>query len=221
MEARTTASLVDEYGSTAPGTSVLILDPDLARRFVLERKATGLDRRDEVWKGVYIVSPLVNNEHQRLAFRLAMILESILPPGSGEAFHEVNVSDREHGWESNFREPDVAVFLVGGPGRNCGTHWCGGPDLVVEVISRNDNSHKKLDFYAANGVRELILIGRDPWTIEFHRPVDGRLTLAGVIRVGDLAIASQVVPATFRLVEGDPRPKVEVASTRDVGRWSI
>ncbi len=201
--------------------TVLILDPVLACRVIAERQLNGLDRRDEVWDGVHVMSPLANNEHQRLAFRLAMILDSILPPGSGEAFHEVNVSDREAGWEMNFREPDVAVFLTDGPGRDCGSHWCGGPDLVVEVMSRNDRSHQKMDFYALNGVCELILIDREPWAIEFYRLANGRLTLVASARVGDAAIASEVVPATFGLVAGGNRPKVEVVSKTDDRRWTV
>ena len=145
-------------------------------------------------------------ETPRIVEGAIMILDSILSPGSGEAFHEVNVSDREAGWEINFREPDVAVFLTDGPGRDCGTHWCGGPDLVVEVMSRNDRSHQKIDFYASNGVCELILLDREPWAIEFYRLANGRLTLAASARVGDAAIASEVVPATFGLVAGGNRP---------------
>jgi hypothetical protein len=82
-------------------------------------------------------------------------------------------------------------------------------------------SAQKLDFYASNGVRELIPIDRDPWAIEVYRAVDGRLTLAATIKVGDPAIVSEVVPASFGLVAGKPRPKIEIASTRDDRRWSV
>jgi hypothetical protein len=47
---------------------VLLLDPDPA--FLEERRRLRLDRRDEVWDGVYHVVPSANTEHQRGMYRL-------------------------------------------------------------------------------------------------------------------------------------------------------
>ncbi len=44
--------------------TVLINDPDLARRFRAEREASDASHHDEVWDGVYVVSPNPNNIHQ-------------------------------------------------------------------------------------------------------------------------------------------------------------
>src|SRR5205807_1914287 len=106
------------------------------------------DRRDEVWDGVYIVSPLPNVEHQRLAAQLWSVLDAVVEPtGMGIAINGVNVSDREEGWVHNYREPDIAIFLNDNPARDCGTHYVGGPDFVVEILSPHDLAREKRPFY--------------------------------------------------------------------------
>ncbi len=50
--------------------SIVIDDPALSERLLAERRVFDGDRYDEVWDGIYIVSPIPNNEHQELATRL-------------------------------------------------------------------------------------------------------------------------------------------------------
>ena len=45
--------------------SLLVSDPELKERLLAERRASGGDRYDEVWDGVYVMSPLADDEHQR------------------------------------------------------------------------------------------------------------------------------------------------------------
>ena len=76
---------------------------------------SGADRYDEVWEGIYMMTPAPNLEHQKLVFRLADVLDSVIgKTGLGDVYPEVNVSDREDDWTQNFREPDVVVVLQGG-----------------------------------------------------------------------------------------------------------
>jgi Uma2 family endonuclease len=131
------------------------------------------------------------------------------------------ITDREEKWTKNFRCPDVAVFLNGTTAINKKTHWLGGPDFAVEVISRHDRSRKKFDFYAKVGVKELLLVDRKPWALELYRLQDGKLVLAGK---SDLAqpniLVSEVVPLTFQLLVGDPRPRIEMTHVDGDQRWS-
>jgi hypothetical protein len=120
----------------------------------------------------------------------------------------------------------VAVFLAGTSARNRETHWLGGPDFGVEVISRGDDSRDKLPFYAAVGSRELLLIDRDPWALELYRPGVGGvgLALAGTSTVGGgELLASAVLPLGFRLVagEGGGRPRIEVTHADGAQRWLV
>src|SRR5438876_69925 len=100
-------------------TSLLVCDPQESQKLIAQRKATGLDRFDEVWEGVYVMPPIANNEHQALASRIGGILQPLGPwPEGGTVYVGVNVSDREQGWEHNYRVPDVAAFLKGNPARD-------------------------------------------------------------------------------------------------------
>jgi Uma2 family endonuclease len=202
---------------------VLVTDPDIEERLMAEREAIGGNQHDEVWDGVYVMSPLPNIEHQILAAELWLIFRTILAGGGlGIAINGVNVSDRDDGWQENYREPDVAVFLAGNPARNCGTHWHGGPDFAVEILSRGDLAREKFPFYAKIGVRELLLVDRDPWALELYRLQEGRLTEAGRLTPGDAtALTSEVLPLAFRLLPGEPRPAIEAIETAGPGHWTV
>jgi Uma2 family endonuclease len=176
-----------------------------------------------VWEGVYMMVPLANNEHQNLQSRLAAAIQNAVGwDEPAQVDSGANVSDREDDWTFNYRIPDVVVVFPGGAARDCGTHWCGGPDFCVEIASTGDRSRDKLDFYAQLGVRELLLIDRNPWTLEMYRLAGGRLDLVGR---SDLStqdtLASAVVPTSFRLVPGTPRPKIEVTHRDGVQRWLV
>jgi hypothetical protein len=43
--------------------SALILDPGLVEQMIEQRRAWGADKHDEMWDGVYVMTPLPNNEH--------------------------------------------------------------------------------------------------------------------------------------------------------------
>ena len=49
--------------------SVVVNDENFANELIAQRQASGADRYDEVWEGVYMMSPIANNEHQALVFR--------------------------------------------------------------------------------------------------------------------------------------------------------
>jgi Uma2 family endonuclease len=201
--------------------TLLVADPDLRRRLLAERRASGGDRFDEVWDGVYVMSPLANDDHQRIVARLTAILDQVIgQAGLGEVRPGVNVSDRVKGWKQNYRCPDVAVRLEGGRARILTNHWCGGPDFAVEVISPGDRARQKLDFYAAIGSRELSLIDRDPWSLELYGLAGDRLVPVGVSRPGaPIELRSNVVPLTFRLIEEGGRPRIEVVHVPAGSRW--
>ena len=134
----------------------------------------------------------------------------------------MNVSDREENWVQNYREPDLAVVLRSNPAKNCGTHLCGGPDLVVEILSPNDPTRQKRDFYAKVGVRELLIVDRDPWVLELYRLDSGRLDLCGTSNVDDQPpVSSKVLPLTFRLSSGEERPVIEVSRSDGGQTWRI
>jgi Uma2 family endonuclease len=200
----------------------LILPADEMKRIIRRRQRTGADRYDEVWDGVYVMSPIANNEHQRFVGDLTYVFKVALGDFPGEALPGANVSDREDDWTRNYRCPDVVVILPGSAAQDRETHFLGGPDFAVEVISPGDRSRKKLDFYASVGVRELLLVDRKPWRLELYRLEGERLTLAGTaIPGGAEPIPSLVLPVAFRLTAETPRPRIEVTHRSDGRVWFV
>ena len=93
-------------------TAVLVSDLETATRLRAEREASDAGKYDEVWDGVYVVSPIANTLHQRLVMQLILALQSVLDlDGSDRMYAGINVSDREEGWLQNYRVPDLAVVL--------------------------------------------------------------------------------------------------------------
>lgn len=193
----------------------LILDSLAEEQLIHERQAIGADRYDEVWDGVYVMSPIANNQHQWLATQISAEIASVIDrQGRGQVFAATNVSDQETDWVRNYRVPDVAVFLNDNPAADRGTHWFGGSDFAVEIVSPGDRSREKFDFYAAVHTRELLILDRNPWSLELYRLEGEHLELVGSSRPGEEAIlTSGAIPFTFRLLAGEQRPPLEMVDT--------
>ena len=203
--------------------ALLVLDRIEEDRLIRERRENGLDRYDEVWEGMYVMAPLANLEHQTMIEYFTSIFRAALGWNRRVVIHPgANVSDREEGWAKNYRVPDITVTLPEGLARFCGTHWVGGPDFVVEVVSEEDRSRDKLEFYGQIGVREVLIVDRDPWSLELYRLIDGEMTSVGTTAPGQAQkLASEVLPVSFRLVEDPERPILEVTHADGVQSWSI
>ncbi len=202
--------------------TALIADPRVAEHIIAERRARGLDRKDEVWEGVYIIMPDPNVEHQRLVMRLGFVFCQVVnPPAGGEVFPGLNLSDRVADWTYNYRCPDVAVFLAGNTAQVFEAHICGPADFLVEIVSPDDKSREKFDFYARLGVRELLLVDRQPWSLELYRHNGRQLVLAGRSGAeGSEVIASAVLPFGFQLFPAQPRPEIRITEIGGTRTWT-
>jgi len=149
-------------------------------------------------------APLPNDEHQDLQTSLCTVFQIVVQwTGAGLVRAGVNVSNRDEGWEHNYRCPDVVVFMSGTSARNCDTHWVGGPDFAVEVRSPGDRTRDKLAFYASVNVRELLIVERRPWSLELYRLAKGELARVCQSTQDNAAtLTSEILPLSFRLVYG-------------------
>ncbi len=203
--------------------SLMVLDERVAERLLAERRARGGDHHDEVWDGIYMMSPLPNNEHQILVALLTSVLQMTVGwTGLGDVLPGAKITDLEEDWVRNYRCPDVVVFLNEGRAINRETHFFGGPDFAVEIVSEYDRSREKLPFYARVGVRELLLVDRDPWVLELFRLREDRLMPVGrsTLENPDL-LASTVLPLSFGLVPGETRPRIALAHENGIERWVL
>jgi Uma2 family endonuclease len=169
------------------------------------------------------MSPDPNIEHQGLGFLLAKAIHAAAGlPESLPVFLGVNVSDRVEGWRENYRVPDVALYLPDNPAQDCDTHWSGGPDLGVEILSEGDRGRDKLDFYGKVNTRELMIIDRDPWALELNVLKRKKLRLTGRSTPDDpVWLESTVLPVAYRLIAGTPRPVIEVRNTDTDQVWRV
>lgn len=198
--------------------ATLLTDPEMERKARAGRAGTDGEKWDEVWDGVLVMPTLPNDEHQEIQGNL---LVPLIVLKLGKARPGVNVTDRHPDWKENYRCPDVVVYLDGNPAINHGSHWVGGPDFLVEIISEGDLAWDKLAFYAKANTREVLIVDRDPWALELYQLAGGKLQLAGRSDLANTAVlASGVLPLTFQLRPGTPRPVIHITHTATGQTWT-
>jgi Uma2 family endonuclease len=115
-----------------------------------------------------------------------------------------------------------AVFLKDGQAEDRQSHWVGPADFLVEIVSPEDRTREKLPFYSALGVRELLIVDRQPWALELYRRHEGALGLIAKAQPDDgQRLASDVVPLEFQLVAGDARPRILVGHPLSGRMWRL
>jgi Uma2 family endonuclease len=124
------------------------------------RKKTGIDRWDEMWDGVLHMTPAPNVEHQRiLGAMIGFLVPASGTRGRGIVLPGINVFGQNG---ENYRIPDI-TFVAKDREKilaRDGVHG-DGPDAVIEIRSPEDETYEKLPFYAAIGVREVLVVDRD------------------------------------------------------------
>jgi Uma2 family endonuclease len=203
---------------------VRILDPGLIDLFIRERQQRGIDGPDETWEGVYTVPPLPNNAHQDLTASLVALLFNVVNlEGRGRVYAGANVSDRREGWEHKFRGPDVVVVLNDSRAVDCGTHWMGGPDFLVEIQSPGDETEEKIPFYSDLKVQELLIIHRDTRDLRLYRHNGRKLVpVKPSTHAGGKWLVSRVVALAFRRAGSEETPTLEICRTdAQAGNWTV
>ena len=190
------------------GVLLEVTEADLARRRLL-----GLDRWDEMWEGVLHMAPAPMYEHQRVLDRLiAFLLPLIERRGRGTLVSGVNVFN-EASRKPDYRIPDLTFVAAGHEGliAEDGIRR-GGPDAVVEIRSPEDETYDKFPFFAALGVREVIVIPRDTKQPEVYR-LAGRQYVAVAPGVEGWVV-SEVLGVRFRLLDAE-HPVLRVQDATD------
>ena len=151
-----------EARGSLDGMWTLVKDPAPAEFEALleRRRQLGQDRFDEVWEGVLHMNPAPSYEHQRLSQRLAVILDPLASAAGLEAvIGGVNIGDPR-----DYRIPDGSLHRPGSGGT-----YLPSAELVVEIVSPNDDTWKKLAFYAAHHVDELLIVDPEKRRVDWLR----------------------------------------------------
>ena len=171
---------------------VLILDAP--QSMLDERRALGLDGRDEMWAGVVHMVPPAGGPHQRLSARFFL---AVAPLAQARGLEPLMESGLFRSAE-DYRVPDQMYHRP----EHASERGAEGAELVVEIRSPNDETYEKLDFYAAVGVREVIVLHPLHPAVELFRLEDGamRPVPPGVPVTSDvLGISVRCVGKTFQV----------------------
>jgi Uma2 family endonuclease len=167
----------------------LILEPSSAGldELLERRRASGLDRLDEVWEGVRHMVSAPSGEHADIAQQLAVALDGpSRAAGLIPAMHEVNLGVSEH----DYRVPDGGLHRQ----RPRGV-WHATAALVVEILSPDDESWDKLPFYARQGVDEVLLVDPRERTVHWLGLADSTYTpieRSRLIALGAAELAARI-----------------------------
>lgn len=181
----------------------LVLEPDdhfLA--WLDDRRRKGLDRFDEVWDGVLHVVPFPGFDHQHFEGELEVVLRRVTAATNLKVLHNFGVYDPIKG-ERNLRGPDV---LVAAPAHISQRGVEGRAELVVEILSPNDESRDKFAFYAACGIPELWIVHPVTRAIEVY--VLDQETYVEQPVAADGTICAPTLGLTLRVVDG---PKLRIS----------
>lgn len=150
------------------------------------------------------MSPAPAYEHQRIIAELLAFLVPLLKrTARGILVPGINVFRAD----DNYRIPDLSFVAAGREEVLAEDGARGGPDAVVEVRSPGDETYEKLPFYAALGIREVVVIPRDLKKPELHRLAGAQYVL--VSPDADGMLPCQTMAVRFGHEPG-PKPRLVV-----------
>ena len=181
-----------------------------------DRRSKGLDRWDEMWEGVLHMTPAPSVEHQRILDGMIEFLRPrVREAQRGMLVSGINVF-RDASSTPDYRIPDL-TFVAAGREHVLRDDGVGGdgPDAVIEIRSPEDETYEKLPFYAALGVKEVIVCQRDSKTPEVYKLAGAQYV--AVQRDADGWLAAETLRVRFRRVEGAP-PRLRIEDLDDPSR---
>jgi len=132
-------------------TIVLGPPPVELEAFIARRHSLGLDKFDEVWDGEYHMAPMARFSHGLLDTQMAILLEPLATAAGLIGSGAFNLGD-----STNFRVPDRGLHRA-----KSAAVWLPTAAVVIEIESPDDETWDKLDFYAAHGVDEVLVVSAE------------------------------------------------------------
>lgn len=130
-------------------TVVLGPKPAELEAMIARRRASGADLHDEVWQGEHHVAPAPHPAHAYLDQQLAEVLGPLARKAGLVSTGPFNLGE-----PNDYRVPDRAVH------RHLPIEvWVPTAAVVVEILSLDDETWNKLEFYATHHVDELLIVG--------------------------------------------------------------
>jgi len=153
---------------------------------IARRHSLGQDRFDEVWNGEYHMSPGPTGPHAMVDSELAALLYPLAKAAGLYATTAFNLGDGP----DDFRVPD------GGYHRSIPTGtWIATAAIVVEIVSPDDETYAKFDFYAAHSVEEIIVADPSARAVACYAPLGDRYHVqsrSALLGVGSADLAAGI-----------------------------
>jgi Uma2 family endonuclease len=166
----------------------LVMDPPPAEfeELLERRRRLGLDRRDEIWEGVYRMMPAPGYAHRLIEEQLEELLRPLARAAGLRYGGGFNLGEQD-----DYRIPDRALYRP-----EDGADWQATAALVIEIVSPGDESWKKLPFYAAHDVDEVLILDPAMHKVDWlalqdsseYRPIER----SALIDLGPSELAGQI-----------------------------
>ena len=185
---RSDADWHGEVGGTLEDMPTLVRDPQPAEFEALleRRRRLGQDLFDEVWDGVLHMNPAPAGRHGQLESQLTVVILPLAKAAGLVMTGQFNLGESER----DYRVPD------GGVHRNWSDRvWYPTTALVLEIVSPNDETWNKLEFYAAHGVEELVIVDPAERTVSWMGLEQGEykhLKRSRLVELGAAELAAQI-----------------------------
>lgn len=164
---------------------------EVPEAMLAERRRLGLDGRDEMWNKVLHMVPPPGSPHQRLGSQLLLVLAPLAESHGLVPSYETGLFRADE----DYRVPDQLYCRP----EHQSDRGAERAELVVEIRSKGDETYEKIDFYAALGVREMLIVHPEGRWVELLRAVGDRLL--PVTADADGAARSDVLGAQFATVD--------------------
>ncbi|MFP5346814.1 MAG: Uma2 family endonuclease [Actinomycetes bacterium] len=139
------------------------------QEWLARRHERGLDKKDEVWEGVYHVAPVEHARNGMTAMQLVLFLQHAAASAGLTPTGPFNLGE-----ERDHRVPGIGFHRDATPRQYMPT-----AALVVEVLSPGDETFAKLGFYAAHGVEEVWVVDPLARSVRIWQLRHGALTETG------------------------------------------
>ncbi|MCY7365736.1 MAG: Uma2 family endonuclease [Frankiaceae bacterium] len=143
-------------------TVVLGERPAELEALIEKRRRLGLDGHDEVWDGVYVMAPHAHSDHGIVEEELRGVLFPRAKAGGLIPGSSFNVGEPD-----DFRVPDGGYHRT-----RPGTLYVPTAAMVIEVLSPDDETFAKFDFYARHGIDEILVADPDVRTVRCWQLID-------------------------------------------------
>ena len=167
---------------------------EVPQDLLADRLRRGADRWDEMWDGELHMVPPPSERHQDVSLRLIRVLGAIAEERGLLARFETGLF--RPGVDKDYRVPDQ---LYAWPDLRSERGIEGAASLVIEILSPDDETYAKLDWYASVGVPEVLIVDPGTRRVELFANRDGRMAPVEPVLIDCLGVTAETVDGTLRL----------------------